>query len=163
MSNYEGKQGGHPVLGIVLGILGILAAIFLCLFTGIIGGAIAGILGLAAFLIGLSARKYSKGFGAIFTGAVALILAVVFTIVSVNTFKEIRNEASKYSEKAPLVVKSLDNPYLGIIGMIIKLPKDEGSAQELLDQFHYIEDEMKKEKNTTTAATEAPAETKTEN
>ena len=38
MSNYEGKQGGHPVLGIVLGILGILAAIFLCLFTGIIGG-----------------------------------------------------------------------------------------------------------------------------
>ena len=162
MSNYEGKQGGHPVLGIVLGILGILAAIFLCIFTGIIGGAIAGILGLAAFLIGLSARKYQKGFGAIIAGALALVLAVVLTIGSINTFKAIRNEASKYAEQAPLVVKSLDNPYLGIIGMIINLPKDEGSAQELVDQFHLVEEEMKKANNTT-AATEASAETKTEN
>ena len=166
MSNYEVKQG-HPVLGIILGILGILAAIFLCLFTGIIGGAIAGILGLAAFLIGLNARKYNKGFGAIFTGALALVLAVVFTIVSINTFKEIRNEASRYAEKAPLVVKCLDNPYLGIIGMIIKLPKDEGSAQELLDQFHLIEDEIKKSNGTTETktetTTEAPTESKSEN
>ena len=56
MYNYE-KKTGHPVLGIVLGILGIIAALLLCLFTGVIGGAVAGILGLAAVPIGMTARK----------------------------------------------------------------------------------------------------------
>ena len=62
MSNYEQKSG-HPVLGIILGILGIIAALFLCLLTGVIGGAIAGILGLAAVLTGMAARKGGKGIG----------------------------------------------------------------------------------------------------
>ena len=50
-------------MGIVLGILGIIAALLLCLFTGVIGGAVAGILGLAAVLIGMAARKGGRGIG----------------------------------------------------------------------------------------------------
>ena len=153
MSNYEQKSG-HPVLGIILGILGIIAALFLCLLTGVIGGAIAGILGLAAVLTGMAARKGGKGIGAIVAGALAIILAVVLTVGSVRTFEQIQKEASQYAEEAPLVVKCLDKPYLGMIGMIINLPKDEASVQELTDQFNLLKDKL----DGNSVATAAPAE-----
>lgn len=141
MSNTEIPKG-HPVLGVVLGILGIAAALALCLFTGIIGGMIAGALGLSAFLLGMSARKSSKGYGAIVSGALALVLAVLLTVGSVRTFTEIHQEASNYADEAPLFVRSLSKPYLGIVGMIFSMPKDEGTVQELVDQFHLIEDRL---------------------
>ena len=141
MSNYE-KKSGHPVLGLILGILGILAALLFCFLAGVIGGAIAGILGLAAVLTGFAARKGGRGIAAIVVGFLAIILAVVMTVGSVNTYQNIRNEAAKYADEAPLVVKSLDKPYLGIVGMIINLPKDEGSAQEMIDQFNLIKDKI---------------------
>lgn len=46
----------HPILGIVLGLLGIAAALALCLFTGMIGGMIAGALGFP-----LSCSAYPPG------------------------------------------------------------------------------------------------------
>ena len=141
MSNTEVPKG-HPVLGVVLGILGIAAALALCLFTGIIGGIIAGALGLSAFLLGMSARKNSKGYGAVAAGALALVLAVLLTVGSVRTFTEIQQEASNYADEAPLFVRSLSKPYLGIVGMIFSMPKDEGTVQELVDQFHLIEDRL---------------------
>ena len=76
----------HPILGIVLGLLGIAAALALCLFTGMIGGMIAGALGFSAFLLGVSARRSNKGSGAIAAGALAIGLAVLLTVGSVNTF-----------------------------------------------------------------------------
>ena len=97
MSNYEQKSG-HPVLGIILGILGIVAALFLCLLTGVIGGVIAGILGLAAVLTGMAARKGGKGIGAIVAGALAIILAVVLTVGSVRTFQQIQEGFEHYIE-----------------------------------------------------------------
>ena len=141
MSNTEVPKG-HPVLGVVLGILGIAAALALCLFTGIIGGIIAGALGLSAFLLGVTARKSNKGYGAIAAGALALVLAILLTVGSVRTFTEIQQEASNYADEAPLFVRSLSKPYLGIVGMIFSMPKDEGTVQELVDQFHLIEDRL---------------------
>ena len=157
MYNYE-KKTGHPVLGIVLGILGIIAALLLCLFTGVIGGAVAGILGLAAVLIGMAARKGGRGIGAIVAGALAIILAVVLTVGSVQTFRKIQDEASKYIDEAPLVVKCLDKPYLGLVGMIINLPKDEGTIQELTDQFNLLKEKTEGKADTAAAPAETTAE-----
>jgi len=142
MNEYTKK--GHPVLGVVLGILGIIAALLLFFFVGVVGGVIAGLLGLAAVLIGLSARKHGKGTGAIVTGILAIILAVFLSVQSVNIFTSIRDEAAQYADEAPLVVKCLDKPYLGLVGMIINLPKDEGTAQELVDQLNWVREKTEK-------------------
>ena len=139
MSTYTMKSG-HPVLGIVLGILGILAALLLCIFAGVIGGAVAGLLGLTAVLLGLAARKGGKGIGAIVLGILAIVLAVALTVSSVTLFKGVQAEAGKYAEEAPLVVKCLEKPEFGFVGMIMNLPKDEGSLEELTKQFNLIKE-----------------------
>ena len=132
------KQG-HPVLAVVLGILGILLAFFLPLLGGYIGGIIAGLLGLAALLIGISGVKAGgKGVAGIVVGVLAVILAVVLTFGSIGVLKEVKVRAAKYAEEAPLVVKCLDKPELGFLGMILNMPQNEGDLQQLLDQFNLI-------------------------
>ena len=116
MSNYETKTG-HPVLAVVLGILGILIALFATLLTGIIGG--------------------------IVTGALAIILAIAMTVSSVRVYQTMKDKAAEYADEFPLVVKTLDNPSLGMIGMLTNMPKDESSSQELIDQFNKITDMIK--------------------
>ena len=164
MSYYE-KKPGHPILAIVLGIIGILVALFLTLIAGVAAGAVAGILGIAALAIGLSGRsKGGSGIGGIIAGVLAIILAVVMTVSTINAFTRIQKEAEKYVDEAPLVAKTLDKPALGLLGMILNLPKDEGSAEEVMRQFQLVEDKMKAATDgataapTEAAATEAPAE-----
>ena len=155
MSNYE-QKAGHPVLGIILGVLGVLIALLLSVFTGAIGGAVALLLGVGALLLGLFARKKSnRGIGAIIVGAIAIVLAISTTINSVNNFKALHKELEQYADEAPLVVKSFNQPYLGLIGLMLNLPKDEGSAAELVEQFNRVSE--KNEKGIP-AGTEAPAE-----
>jgi len=140
----ETYKTGHPILAVVLGILGIAAALLTTLLAGVIGGAVAGLLGLAALLIGLSARKNNgKGWGGIITGALAIILAVMMTVSTISVFNQMKEKAAGFSEEAPLVVKSLNNPALGLIGMVISLPRDEGTADELIKQFNLVQDKMK--------------------
>lgn len=67
---------------------------------------------------------------------------MLLTVGSVNTFTEIHQEAANYAEEAPLFVKSLSKPYFGIVGMYFNMPKDEGTLQELVDQFHLIEERL---------------------
>ncbi len=143
MSNYETKTG-HPVLAVVLGILGILIALFATLLTGIIGGIVAGVLGIAALLIGFFGKKNGgKGIGGIVTGALAIILAIAMTVSSVRVYQTMKDKAAEYADEFPLVVKTLDNPSLGMIGMLTNMPKDESSSQELIDQFNKITDMIK--------------------
>ena len=159
MSNYNTSKKGHPVLGIVLGILGIVIALLLTLIGGMIAGVIAGVLGLVAVLLGISAHS-GKGVASIVIGALAIILAVVMTVSTVALFTKLKEEAEQYSDDAPLVVSCLRNPNLALVGMIINLPKDEGSAQELINQFNMIKDKIgiTSQAEDTPAATEAPAE-----
>ena len=50
MTDYEKK--GHPVLGIILGAIGIIVAVTLVLVTGVVGGGVALVLGVIALLVG---------------------------------------------------------------------------------------------------------------
>lgn len=152
------KQYGHPVLGIVLGILGIIAALLLCVVSGVVGGAIAGVLGLAALLTGLNARKGGKGVGAIVLGILAVVLAISLTVGTVNLFRGVRKEAARYAEEAPLVVRSLEKPEFGFVGMFLNLPNDEGTLDELTRQFNLVKDKVSSGAvPAATAAPEAPA------
>ena len=138
MSETYNYKKGHPILAAVLGILGIAAALLLCFFTGMIGGVIAGVLGLAALLIGIVGKKNGgKGVGGIITGVLAILLAVILTVTSIATFRELQIKAEE-SGTAPLVAKYFDDPTLGLIGAAMKIPQDEGTLQELTDQFNSL-------------------------
>lgn len=138
MSETYSYKKGHPILAVILGILGIAVALFLCLLTGIVGGIIAGVLGLAALLIGILGRKNGgKGIGGIITGILAILLAVILTVTSIATFRELKIKAEE-SGTAPLVAKYFDDPTMGLIGAAMKIPKDEGTLQELTDQFNNL-------------------------
>ena len=143
MSNYE-KKAGHPVPGIILAILGIIIALLLTLLTGVIAGGTALVLGVIALALGISARRQGgRGIGAIIAGALAIILAVMMTVGSVGTFRAVQKEAARYADEAPLVVRSLNQPYFGLLGLILNIPQDEGSAQELIDQFNLVNEKIK--------------------
>ena len=127
---------GHPVLGIVLGIFGILIALLLTFLTGAIGGGIAFILGIAAFLVGLSTKRNGgKGVGAMVIGVVAVLMAAFMTISSIGIFSTIRNEAEK-TKPGSLLAKSASNPYMGVMGLIMNMPKDEASIEELMNEIN---------------------------
>ena len=143
MSTYENNyKSGHPALGLVLGILGIAVALLLAFFTGAIGAGIAIILGIAAILLGISARRKSnKGMGAIVTGALAIILALVLMTTVTSLFTEMRNKAKELGT-APLVAEYMDKPYLGFLGMAMNLPDDEGTAEEFTKQLTDIMNQL---------------------
>ena len=138
MSETYNDKKGHPILAVVLGILGIAVALFLCLLTGIVGGIIAGVLGLAALLIGVLGKKNGgKGVGGIITGVLAILLAVTMTVTTIASFRALKEKAEE-SGIAPLVARYFDNPSLGLIGAAMKIPQDEGTLQELTEQFNSL-------------------------
>ena len=111
-------KNGHPVAGIVLGIVGIAVALLMTLLFGVIAGGIAAALGIGALLLGISARKgSSRGVGAIVAGALALVMAVSMTFASVGTMTHLREVAAK-SGVAPTFTKFMDNPYLGLSSVV---------------------------------------------
>ena len=115
---------GHPVAGIVLGILGIAVALLMTLLFGVIAGAVAGVLGIVAALLGYSAHKRgNRGVGAIVAGVLALVLAVSLTFTSANLLKTMKDTAVS-SGVAPHFAKYMDNPYLGIAGMAANAVED---------------------------------------
>ncbi len=133
--NDQKAKTGHPVLGILLGILGICAALLLTFLTGIVGGSLAFLLGLAALLLGMKARNgKGRGIGAIAAGALAVVLAVLLTAGSVSSFRTLYTEAVT-TNMAPLVARYLDKPYLGLAGMLLNAPAEEADAREMIRQL----------------------------
>ena len=138
MSNYE-QKAGHPVLGIILGVLGVLIALLLSVFTGAIGGAVALLLGVGALLLGLFARKKSnRGIGAIIVGAIAIVLAISTTINSVNNFKALHKELEQYADEAPLVVASgvFQLGHVGFLGEVALVAASGDELDEHLFRLH---------------------------
>ncbi len=136
---YEERKTGHPVAGLILGLLGIAAALLLVIMTGVIGAAIAGVLGLIALILGIGARKGGKGMGAIVTGILAILLALGICAGTTKLMTLLRDEAVK-TGKAPLVEKFMEKPYLGFLGMVINLPTEEADIDELVDQLKALTD-----------------------
>ncbi len=132
----------HPVAGVILGILGIGAALVLCLLAGVIGGAIAVILGVLALLLGFQARKSGKGLGAILTGVVALVMAVVMTFSSIGIMGVIREKAEA-SGVAPLIAKYSDKPCLGLMGFVLSAANHQEDLEALNKEMSALTEGMK--------------------
>ena len=128
-------KNGHPVAGIVLGIVGISIALLMTLLFGVVAGGIAAALGIGALLLGVSARKSSpRGVGAIVAGALALVLAVSMTFASVGTLKLLKETAAK-SGVAPTFARYMDNPYLGLSSVVMNAvhAKDDRDAVKTIE------------------------------
>ena len=125
MSNVNvNNKVGHPVAGIVLGILGITVALLMTLLFGVIAGAVAAALGLGAALLGFSARKKGNcGIGAIVAGALAPVLAVTMTFASVGTMKKLKDTAVA-SGVAPTFARYMENPYMGLSSVVMNAVSD---------------------------------------
>lgn len=133
-------KSGHPVLGIVLGIMGIGIALTLTVLTGVVGGGVALLLGLLALILGVKASKGGARIGSILVGVVAMLLAAVMTVVSVGATSLMRDTALKNNPDS-LVAKYTDKPYLGFLGMAINASKSgEDSVEALLAEFQALAD-----------------------
>ena len=138
MSTYENKNKvGHPVLGVILAILGIGIAVLFTLLFGVIAGAAATILGITAILLGVGARKGGRGIGAIVTGAVAVVAAVVMMFTTVTAMNML-HKAALETGKAPVFAECFENPYMGLSSVYFKVAGDEAKMKALTDELETL-------------------------
>ena len=139
MEKKEIKKG-HPAVGIVLGIIGIVAALPLAFMGGVVGGCICALLGIIAIIIGVRANRGGRrGGAAVVFGVIAVIVAVLMTFLSISVFKLMHDKAAE-SGVAPLVEKYAEDPYFGLMGIVSKIPQDEGTVTEFIDQLNQLND-----------------------
>ena len=158
METNEQKKG-YPVLGIILAILGIAAAMFLCLLTGLIGGAVALAFGVAALVLGIFAVKGGKkggGITSIVLAVIAIILAIVLTMATITSFNEMKRIA--VAEETPLMAKYLNSPSLGFIGILLNIPKEDMNDQTAEALRKELDLLSKKMSEITSTAVPAPAQ-----
>ena len=138
MSTYENKNKvGHPVLGIVLAILGIGIAVLFTLLFGVIAGAAAAVLGTVAILLGVGARKGGRGIGAIVTGSVAIVAAIAMMFTSIGAMN-LLHRAALDTGKAPVFAECFESPYLGLSSVIYKVAGDEAKTKALMDEMEAL-------------------------
>ena len=136
-TNENANKIGHPVLGIVLAVLGIGIAVLFTLLFGIIAGAAAAILGIVGILLGVSARKGGRGIGAIVTGSVAVLAAVVMMFTTVSAMN-LMHKAALETGKAPVFAECFESPYLGLSSVIYKVAGDEAKTKALMDEMEAL-------------------------
>ena len=136
-TNENTNKIGHPVLGIVLAVLGIGIAVLFTLLFGIIAGAAAAILGIVGILLGVGARKGGRGIGAIVTGSVAVLAAVVMMFTTVSAMN-LMHKAALETGKAPVFAECFESPYLGLSSVIYKVAGDEAKMKALMDEMEAL-------------------------
>ena len=160
MSTYENKNKvGHPVLGIVLAILGIGIAVLFTLLFGVIAGAAATILGIAAILLGVGARKGGRGIGAIVTGSVAVVAAVAMMFTTVSAMN-LMHKAALETGKAPVFAECFENPYMGLSSVYFKVAGDEAKMKALTDELQTLKDYTAQNGAVTVSVSATATETK---
>ncbi len=136
MSTYEtkGNKIGHPVLGIVLAILGIGIAVLFTLLFGVVAAGAAVLLGTVAILLGMGARKGGRGIGAIVTGSVAVLAAVVMMFTAVAAMNTL-HKAAVETGRAPIFSECFENPYMGLSSVYFKLGGDQAKMKALTEEL----------------------------
>ncbi|MBR6707647.1 MAG: hypothetical protein IKI84_13380 [Clostridia bacterium] len=160
MSTYENKNKvGHPVLGIVLAILGIGIAVLFTLLFGVIAGAAATILGVVAILLGMGARKGGRGIGAIVTGGIAIAAAIAMMFTTV-TAMNMMHKAALETGKAPVFAECFENPYMGLSSVYFKVAGDEAKMKALTDELQTLKDYTAQNGAVTVSVSATATETK---
>lgn len=138
----EPQKKTHSIGGIILVILSILAALFLCMILGAVGGGIAVLLALIALLLGLnSKRKGGKGLGVVFMSVAAILLAGILSFTAMASIREIHRAAVAYGD-VPLLEKYSQNPALGMMGIVLNAGKDGADAEQLAKELALINERI---------------------
>lgn len=139
MSTYENKgKNGHPILGVILAVLGIGIAVTLTLLFGIAAAAVATALGIVGIVLGVGARKSGRGgIGAIVTGSVAILAAVVMMFTTVTAMNML-HKAALETGKAPVFSECFDNPYMGLSSIYFKVAGDQAKMTALTQELESL-------------------------
>ena len=141
MDEYQNNiKTGHPILGLLLGLLGIAAALVMTFFIGVVATVIAVLFGGLAIFLGITARKArrgGRGIAAIVAGALAILLSLTALVNVMGIFSGMHNKAVS-SGQAPLVAQYSEKSYLGLIGLVANIPTDEGSIEELMKEIELL-------------------------
>ena len=126
------------VLGVILGIIGIVAAL-LAAVLGIIGGIPAIILGLLAVLFGCLARRNKRGIPSIVVGVLVIVLAVALTFSGISSAKYYLNQVKANPEKAPVLARYAEHvrPEYGFLGYLTVTP-DENERKLIVDEVKVL-------------------------
>ena len=116
---------------LALGILGIILAIVMGFFFGIIGAGFSFILGVIAIILGCRSRKITdknKGKGGLVTGIITVIFACAVSVVAFIAVDIAHNEA--YNMGFTMLAEKADSLKFGFIGFAWGL-SDEDKLNEL--------------------------------
>lgn len=140
------------VLGVILGIVG-LAAALLSAVLGIIGGVPAIILGLLAVLFGCLARRNRRGIPSIVIGVLVIVLAVALTFSGINSAKYYLNQVKANPEKAPVLARYAEHvrPEYGFVGYLT-VTRDENERQLITDEVKALLESSGRSHTTAAAA-----------
>lgn len=127
------------ILAVILGILAVVCAIIATFLFGTGGGVVAGLLAVGAIVLGVLKRRKDKkgGIAAIVIGVLAIIMTIGLTNTWSNMFSELHNKAVEYKPDG-LWAQVSENTNGGMIGIISKLPTDEGSMNALIDEMNEL-------------------------
>ena len=127
------------ILAVILGILAVVCAIIATFLFGTGGGVVAGLLAVGAIVLGVLKRRKDKkgGIAAIVIGVLAIIMAFGLTNVWSGVFSGLHNKAVEYKPDG-LWAPVSENTNGGMIGIISKLPTDEGSMNALIDEMNEL-------------------------
>lgn len=143
------------VLGVIFGIVAILASI-MGIVVGLPGAVFAGVLGLAAVVIGILAkRKTNKGTRTIVVGAMAIVLAVVMASAGITFTTKLIEQAKACPDKAPTIARYADklNPSMALLSFYTCAENKE-DVDLMTNELTALMKDMEK---TAPAAAEVPA------
>jgi Na+(H+)/acetate symporter ActP len=113
------------IAGIIVGILGLAAALIAILLAGWIGGAVAIVLGIGAIVLGFFARKKNGkgGVGAIVIGVIAALIAAIMIPSTATMMKTVKDNALKKMDNFPIVSKYAEqaDTNTGLYGFIASM------------------------------------------
>ena len=160
MSTNENKMKiGHPVLGIVLAVLGIGIAVLFTLLFGVIAGGAAALLGIIAIVLGGGARKGGRGLGAIVTGSVAIVVAIGMMFTTVSAMN-LMHKAALETGKAPVFAECFESPYMGISSIYFKIAGDEAKMKAVTEELETLKNYTASNGAVTVNVTTTTTETK---
>ena len=131
--------GRGSALGLSLGLTGIVTAISIGFLSGFIGGGISLMLGIAAIVLGSRTGKRNKGRGAVFTGIMSIILAMLMTGLSIGDMKRMYQNSLKMAQ-AYLIQEYGQNPYFGIVGLLWNTKENGDNLDRLNEEMKTLND-----------------------
>ena len=127
------------VLGLILGLLAAVCGFIATFLFGNAGGIVAGVLAIAAVVLGILKRKRDKkgGIAAIVIGVLAALLAFVMAGLWSLTFSELHKKAKDYKPDGLWATVTEDTSG-GLIGILSQLPSDQASIDALMEEMNEL-------------------------